>query len=99
MSEVEVSSPASRARQKFSPKRVTGAFRAVFGQQGPQHSIVWSVLADAAYATETSFDADPHVMAWREGKRALLLQIMDYAGITDRELREMMAYTGRLEGD
>ena len=78
-----------RAREAFSPREVTDAYRSVFsGQSG---NLVLAHLADACGATRTTFTSDLQSMAIAEGRRQVWLVIQDVLGLSESDLRDVQA--------
>lgn len=52
------------------------------------------VLADlrdfAGLARQSNFDPDPHVMAYREGKRAVVMRIIHHLNLDEAQVQQMI---------
>jgi len=69
------------------------AFRQVFLTDGAVNRSGEAVLADLrefTFATKSAFSTDPLVMARREGRRDVMLRIMDFLNLDEDGVRKMM---------
>jgi hypothetical protein len=64
------------------------------GPDGQPHRAGESVLAElrrkAGLNRRSNFDPDPHVMAYREGQRALVQEIFNYLNLDEGAVRKLM---------
>jgi hypothetical protein len=63
-------------------------------EPGRVHRAGEVILADlrafAGLDRPTIFDADPHLMAFREGKRAAVMRILNYLNLDEAAVQELM---------
>lgn len=64
--------------------RLKRSYRAVF--KTPEGQVVLRDLAKVCYAAQTTFDAEPHEQARREGARQVWLSIQSMLNIPDDEV-------------
>jgi hypothetical protein len=73
--------------------RRRAAYRALLGpgEHGLTRDqlIVWQDLRRFCYADQPTFDADPRVHAFKEGRREVLLRIEHFIGLSDRDLEQL----------
>lgn len=61
------------------------AYEAVF--KGPKAETVLADLKRFCHAETSTFDADPRIHAFREGRREVWLRIQSYMALTEEQVR------------
>lgn len=72
-------------------RRQRGAFRELFGPGpsgafSPAQQIVLAELKRFCHADTSTFDPDPRVHAYREGRREVWLRVQSIMGLTDEQI-------------